>query len=73
MRVYFAVRLLLLAIVAAGWLSGLWEGGVGLLVGGWMGWLTGWLRMVVLKLSERLAGGTLARVYHGSTDLYDTL
>ena len=41
---------------------------------GWMaGWLLGWLRVVVLKVGERLAGGTLARVYNASTGLYDAL
>ena len=44
-----------------------------------MGWLlaggrgAGWLRVVVLKVGERLAGGTLARVYCEGTGLYDAL
>ena len=42
------------------------------LVGG-RGWLMGWLRVVVLKVGERLAGGTLARVYCEGTGLYDAL
>ena len=33
----------------------------------------GWLRVVVLKVGERLAGGTLARVYCEGTGLYDAL
>ena len=62
---------------------GVWEGrwlavfgiaGGGSLLAGWLaGWLLGWLRVVVLKVGERLAGGTLARVYNASTGSYDAL
>ena len=53
------------------WLDACMDG----LVAGWRtgGWLVGWLRVVVLKVGERLAGGTLARVYCEGTGLYDAL
>ena len=58
------------------------RGGAGLLVCE-RGLALGWLRVMVLKVGERLAGGvlkvgerlaggTLARVYNGSTDVYDS-
>ena len=42
---------------------------------GWLRWLMagGLAEGVVLKVGERLAGGTLACVYYVSTGLYDTL
>ena len=68
----------------AGWMRG-WVGwllagcgdGWGWFAGWLLGWgvggLVGWLRVVVLKVGERLAGGTLARVYNASTGLYGAL
>ena len=56
------------------WLAGwLWRWVYAGLLGGGQGWLMGWLRVVVLKVGEKLAGGTLARVYNASTGLYDAL
>ena len=70
-------------LLAAGWLLSLlavccrcWLAVVGMAGGGGLlaGWLAlGWLRVVVLKVGERLAGGTLARVYNASTGLYGAL
>ena len=57
----------------AGLLAGCWDGCVLVCWLAGRGWLMGWLRVVVLKVGERLAGGTLARVYCEGTGLYDAL
>ena len=53
-----------------GWLCWLMaDFGMGWLLAGGRG--AGWLRVVVLKVGGRLAGGTSARVYYASTSPYD--